>query len=1138
MINETSQLELSCKAVKCGDSETVKNSLGEYPDLSNVKDLQNKNTLCEALSGKNNEIIKEFVDCIRQLLNEKQGQDINWLNVVRIALRKNSESKIVKAFCKLNEEPGLFSKDVLCDALSYALHHEAIAESGNITEYCEIVKILLGKDLIGIKDHEGKTALDHELSSKNNEIIKEFVDCIKQLLDRKSYPYPYPYQGIDIGIGWIDVLYTAVKHENSEIVKMLLDEKPNLMVMQDAEGKTALDHALSGKNSEIIRKFVDCIKQLLNEKQGQDIGYQDIHWRDVLYTAVKHENSEIVKMLLNKKPNLMVMQDAEGKTILGEVLCCKEQNIIEIFCKCISNLIKKAAEQEDDNISRILSIIVREDDIFERFKGDDKIIKALSDRNKKACDDINLLLQGKKMIYDPNGNVFCHQNIESIKDIDHRDKGWTLLHCAAYGADVELVRSLIKYGADVTVHDSWKGYTPLHIVSKNGNAEIAELLLGAGAFSSFKDLGQNTPMQIAVQCGKKEVVDVLLKKTDFLKVYSYDSSDIDVIRKDDGYNLLHIAAVGGFTEIGKMLLGKRQSLIRGVCGNDGGYDTPLHTAVWNRHAEFVEMLLDQDKEILLNGKNKKNDQKDDTSSIIVVQRKFGETAWDWAINSKDERIIDLLLNHINALYTEELCDDDLQRAVQGSLDLDTDPLYYAICRGHIEIVKVFVNKKKLALCNNQEQLIQYLKEALSYAVVEGHCDVIKMLFSEKEDLKEQQGWLVSFLGEKINYKEYKGDTLLHIAAKKGYGEIVGMLLKKWRGLVNMKNANGYTILEIAACYGHHDVVKVVLDLANSEDNTPLHVAASMEPDKIFCGKNQLCGDLFYDKELFNKELQDLYYEAYEQCYKSIKIFLNKQLGDIDKKNLYGCTPLHLAVRSGNKAAVKVLLENGADFNIQDKGGKTPLSYADESDKDESDKKDRLEIIELLKNARLQSQSFPEEVRKKLKEKINEKYKEKYFGCDLSSINVNNNGERVMNLRMTGDKIHIEPCSLFKIKNADVSRINICNSQGKDICICVKKGDIKYYEINPDDLSKIEMTISWKGKDGKQCKLILEFNKENYNIKKKEPDSITVDDIGHNQVVRINDKSLSEIYGELQDDPPYSKLEGCDPQQIKNKRSRG
>jgi ankyrin repeat protein len=52
-----------------------------------------------------------------------------------------------------------------------------------------------------------------------------------------------------------------------------------------------------------------------------------------------------------------------------------------------------------------------------------------------------------------------------------------------------------------------------------------------------------------------------------------------------------------------------------------------------------------------------------------------------------------------------------------------------------------------------------------------------------------------------------------------------------------------------------------------------------------------------------------------------------EVADIDMRNAYGWTLLHLCVRRGRKAMCETLLERGADIDAKDNEGWTPLMEA-------------------------------------------------------------------------------------------------------------------------------------------------------------------------------------------------------------------
>ena len=53
---------------------------------------------------------------------------------------------------------------------------------------------------------------------------------------------------------------------------------------------------------------------------------------------------------------------------------------------------------------------------------------------------------------------------------------------------------------------------------------------------------------------------------------------------------------------------------------------------------------------------------------------------------------------------------------------------------------------------------------------------------------------------------------------------------------------------------------------------------------------------------------------------------NKKL-NIDDRNIYGDTPLFIAVLKGNLPIIQYLIDNGADPNIPEKSGHTPFMAA-------------------------------------------------------------------------------------------------------------------------------------------------------------------------------------------------------------------
>ena len=81
---------------------------------------------------------------------------------------------------------------------------------------------------------------------------------------------------------------------------------------------------------------------------------------------------------------------------------------------------------------------------------------------------------------------------------------------AAMARDREAVKTLLKNGADVNAAQG-DGMTALHWAARNGDAELAQMLLFAGAnVKATTRLGGYTPLMMAAEQGHATVIAALL----------------------------------------------------------------------------------------------------------------------------------------------------------------------------------------------------------------------------------------------------------------------------------------------------------------------------------------------------------------------------------------------------------------------------------------------------------------------------------------------------------------------------------------------------------------------------------------------------------------------------------------------------
>lgn len=122
--------------------------------------------------------------------------------------------------------------------------------------------------------------------------------------------------------------------------------------------------------------------------------------------------------------------------------------------------------------------------------------------------------------------------------------GFTALHWAALQGEADIAGMLLYAGAQTEARTRVGGHTPLHVASSRGHAEVARLLLEREADADAATDNGTTPLMLAADAGSVATIDVLLE------------ADANPWAREhaNGHTALHFAANKGRTEAVRHLL--------------------------------------------------------------------------------------------------------------------------------------------------------------------------------------------------------------------------------------------------------------------------------------------------------------------------------------------------------------------------------------------------------------------------------------------------------------------------------------------------------------------------------------------------------------------------------------------------------
>ncbi|XP_033635280.1 transient receptor potential cation channel subfamily A member 1 homolog isoform X2 [Asterias rubens] len=459
-------------------------------------------------------------------------------------------------------------------------------------------------------------------------------------------------------------------------------------------------------------------------------------------------------------------------------------------------------------------------------------------------------------------------------DINAQDiYGQSPLHFAAMRGNDIAAKELLSSNKILFEAVDKQLMTPLHMACTHGNLEVAKMLIEKGAQLRCCDEENNTPLLVACTEGHIKIVQLLFAAGENQGILSQMLTDRDV----ELNTAIHVAVDSGKQEIVQMCLEKGAN----VNTFDYQRNTSLHVAAAAGHLNIVKLLLQRGARI----------------DALNAER---ATALHRACAFNRQHVVEFLIKSGAKL---ERRDKD-----------NFTPLLIAASNGHSATIAELLKRG-----GNIRAVDKHEKSAVYWAAQENEVQALTVLLDHRKHKAKK------LLMESDRYN----NTPLHIAAEKGYIQIVKILLERGASL-EAKNEEEQTALHLASKHGRvhtlNELVRQDITGINDEDensNSPLHLAATEGHAKCVLALIAAGADIEARNHTLWTPLDCSAANGWVKCATAL-LENDSPVDPIDKSKT---TPLHLACRNGHVEMVKLLATWGADLSLKDADNRNCLDLA-------------------------------------------------------------------------------------------------------------------------------------------------------------------------------------------------------------------
>ncbi|MCK5563622.1 MAG: ankyrin repeat domain-containing protein [Planctomycetes bacterium] len=756
-------------------------------------------------------------------------------------------------------------------------------------------------------------------------------------------------------------LLTACQLNDLDQVKLLLEKEVDINGT-DPFGYSSLYYAVTKGNKEMIDLLLKSgadINQQVGEsfdtdrsslkpamiwpgefRKNVDINVTDREGIPLICYAIRSENFEIFKLLIDSGADLnkryefvpdftgMLLHAAVGMNNI-KVATYLLDNGVDLEAKTDWNntpfLI--AAAQEDFEMVKLLverGAYIHATGRFSRnvFHDEytsDKILRYLRKIEKETLQAEPEWCSFLKKEYsygyrsikvDLRGIEEYIENGGDVEGVD--DTGSTLLYYMAKsgGRKTDTMARLVEdLGLDVNA-SNLEARTPLHQAVEYKNLLNVKYLIDHGAGVNAMDNGLSTPL-ILISLGTVNVGGDESKEFAIGKFLIESGAEVDAQDIHGKTALCYLASdsLGILTELINLLIENGADVNHRTINGQ----TPLHNAAENSIAEMVQILLEAGADPTLKDLNGEIAQ----DVIAYDPQKKRDVFYKY---KKDVTVLEAIVNSQFEILEKLIKDGKDIDAVDKDNESATG-LIIAAKDGDIE-----KTKKLLELGANINAQDEDGNTALLYAARDGDNDMLRLLMDSGADVKitNRQGY------NALGFAVYR-DRFRTIQIITDYYPDLEEANPSTKSpvVVSEKEQLGEESVRVKTRPSEEEAKAMMIQDMVKQIDKPLHKAVltgDIDGVKRLANKDTV-------NELDNMNTAPLMYTTLSGNAEIIKLLLDSG-ADVNIQGQGGVTALHGSIFNGQKDVVKLLLDAGADPSLEVMGGMNVLAAAEMSEQDE------------------------------------------------------------------------------------------------------------------------------------------------------------------------------------------------------------